>query len=49
MPIRVGAKGRWGIIQPTTDWKIMQTQIKKDQFEVATDLYYVDVSRNAGL
>ena len=45
MPIRVGKAGAWQTIQPTTDWKTMKTPLKKDEFEVATDLYYVNVSR----
>jgi len=43
MPVRVGTKDHWQIIQPTTEWKTMQTPLQKDQFAVATDLYYVDV------
>ena len=45
MPIRVGERGAWQIIQPTTDWKTMTTPLKKDDFEVATDLYYVNVTK----
>ena len=32
------------MIQPTTDWKTMPNKLGKDTFEVATDLYYVNVS-----
>lgn len=46
MPVRVGRKNQWQTIQPTTAWKIMKTPIKKDVFEVATDLYYVQVSKS---
>jgi aminopeptidase N len=45
MPIRVGTRGSWQIIQPTTAWKSMPTLLKKDAFEVATELYYVNVTR----
>ena len=45
MPVRVGTKDHWQMIQPTTDWQTMKTPLKKDQFEVATDLYYVNVSK----
>jgi aminopeptidase N len=45
MPVRVGRKDHWQIIQPTTEWKTMKTPLTKDDFEVATDLYYVDVSK----
>ena len=45
MPVRVGTKDHWQIVQPTAEWKTMSTPLKKDQFEVATDLYYVSVSK----
>jgi aminopeptidase N len=45
MPIRVGTADSWQIIQPTTDWKVMKTSLNKDTFEVATDLYFVNVSK----
>jgi len=45
MPIRVGATDRWQIVEPTSEWKTMKTALPKDQFEVATDLYYVNVTR----
>ena len=47
MPVRVGSKDNWQVIQPTTDWQDMKTSLKKDQFEVATDLYYVGVSKTS--
>jgi aminopeptidase N len=45
MPIRVGTKGRWSIIEPTSEWKTMKTPLTAETFEVATDLYYVNVRR----
>src|SRR5271170_4490635 len=45
MPIRVGKKTDWQIIQPTTYWQTMKTPLKKNEFDVATDLYFVTVSR----
>jgi aminopeptidase N len=45
MPIRVGKRDNWQIIHPTTQWNTMSTAQKKDDFEVATDLYYVNVSK----
>lgn len=49
MPVRVGSSAtpedRWQIIHPTTEWQTMKTPLTKDQFGVATDLYYVDVSK----
>lgn len=46
MPVRVGSKDHWQIIQATTEWKVMKTPLKKDDFGVATDLYYVAVSKS---
>lgn len=44
MPIRVGRSDDWQIVQPTTtEWKVLSTPLKKADFEVATDLYYVNV------
>ena len=45
MPIRVGERGKWIVIRPTTDWALMKTPLQKGTFEVATDLYYVNVAR----
>jgi hypothetical protein len=43
----VGSRKNWQVIRPTTDWQDMKTMLEKDQFEVATDLYYVAVSKTA--
>jgi aminopeptidase N len=45
MPVRIGARGMWQVIEPTTDWKRMPTLLTKEQVEVATDLYYVNVTK----
>jgi len=45
MPVRVGIADHWQIIQPTTNWQQMKTPLKKADFAVATDLYYVAVSK----
>jgi aminopeptidase N len=45
MPIRVGLKEHWQVIHPTTEWQTMKTPLTNSQFQVATDLYYVNVSR----
>jgi len=45
MPVRVGEPGHWQLIHPTTTWQTMQTPMSKDAFQVATDLYYVDVNK----
>jgi aminopeptidase N len=45
MPVRVGVKDHWQIIRPTTEWQLMKSGLKKEEFEVATDLYYVEVKK----
>lgn len=45
MPIKVGKKDTWQIIKPRTEWQTMPTSLSKDEFDVATDLYYVNVSK----
>ena len=45
MPVRVGKKDHWQIIEPTNEWRTMDCRLPKDEFEVATDLYYVDVRK----
>ena len=45
MPVKVGLKDKWQIIQPTTEWKTMKTSVKKDEFAVATELYFINVSK----
>jgi aminopeptidase N len=45
MPIRVGRREHWQVIQPTTDWATMKTTVPKAEFDVATDLYYVEVRK----
>ncbi|OFW42551.1 MAG: peptidase M1 [Acidobacteria bacterium RIFCSPLOWO2_12_FULL_67_14b] len=43
MPVRVGSKGSWQVIQPTTDWKTIPNAEGRS-LQVATDLYYVNVA-----
>jgi aminopeptidase N len=45
MPVRVGLKEHWEIIHPTTEWQTRKTPLTSEQFAVATDLYYINVSR----
>jgi hypothetical protein len=45
MPVRVGQKAQWQVIHPTTDWQTMKTPLTKEQFDVATDLYYINVEK----
>jgi aminopeptidase N len=46
MPVKVGRGPDWRLIRPTTEWQTLKTGLKKEEFEVATDLYYIDVIRN---
>jgi aminopeptidase N len=45
MPVRVGSPDHWETIHPTTDWQTIQTTLTKDQFDAATDLYYINVTK----
>jgi aminopeptidase N len=45
MPIRVGRPDAWQVVTPTTEWTIMPWTMTRNDFEVATDLYYVYVDR----
>ncbi|HEX3915078.1 MAG TPA: M1 family metallopeptidase [Steroidobacteraceae bacterium] len=45
MPVRVGRENQWQLIHPTTSWQSMRTGIGKDDFEAATDFYYINVSK----
>jgi aminopeptidase N len=45
MPVRVGVRGKWQTITPTTDWQVMPLTSTPEQFEVATELYFVNVAR----
>ncbi|MGA2585525.1 MAG: M1 family metallopeptidase [Candidatus Aminicenantales bacterium] len=43
MPVKVGRRDHWQLIQPTTEWTTMKSGVKKDDFKVATDLYFINV------
>jgi hypothetical protein len=45
MPVRVGKKGAWQIIKPAAEWQTLAITVPQPEFEVATDLYYVNVTR----
>jgi aminopeptidase N len=45
MPVRVGKPGEWTVIQPTTEWQQMTTTLTKEDFAVATDWYYINVTK----
>jgi len=35
----------WQVIGPPTKWQGIETKPTKNDFQVATDLYYVDVNK----
>jgi aminopeptidase N len=45
MPVRVGLKEHRQVIHPTTEWQTMKTPLTREEFSVATDLYYINVSK----
>jgi aminopeptidase N len=46
MPVKVGEAGKWQVVKPTAEWQTMKTGLSKDAFQVATDLYYVEVKKS---
>ena len=49
MPVKVGDPAHWQTITPTVDWQTMPAALTEDQFRnqfaVATDLYYIHVEK----
>jgi aminopeptidase N len=45
MPVKVGDPAHWQTIHPTTKWQVMNTPLGPDDFKVATDLFYINVSK----
>lgn len=45
MPVRVGTPDKWHVVTPTAEWQVLKSPLGKDKFQVATDLYYVAVSK----
>ena len=45
MPVRAGARDHWQLLQPTVEWQTLKTTLKKEEFEVATDLYFINVTK----
>ncbi|HEY3884894.1 MAG TPA: hypothetical protein VGL62_06790 [Vicinamibacterales bacterium] len=45
MPIRVGDPAHWQMIHPSAAWQTRPTLLDHDHFQVATDLYYVNVEK----
>jgi len=45
MPVKAGRKDRWQLLKPTTEWQTMKTDLKKDEFEVDVEHFYIDVNK----
>lgn len=45
MPVLVGRQGAWVRIEPRAEWQTLATPLGRDAFEVATDLFYVNVEK----
>jgi aminopeptidase N len=43
MPVLAGAPGRMTLLHPTTAWQVTTSAVTREEFEVATDRYYVNV------
>jgi aminopeptidase N len=46
MPVKVGTKEHWQVIRPTVEWQTMKTPLKRDEFQAATDLYFIEVNKS---
>lgn len=46
MPVKVGKRGAWQVVTPTAEWQTLPTSLPEGEFDVATDEYYVNVSRH---
>jgi len=45
MPVRVRQNGQSKMIDATLQWQTMKTTVSKDQFEVVTDEFFIEVSK----
>ena len=46
MPIKVEIAGKWQVIQPTTEWQQLKSSVSKNDFNVPTDLFFVEVRKS---
>jgi aminopeptidase N len=44
MPVKIGAAGTWTTIEPTTSWRVMASPLRKQDVQVQTDRYYINVA-----
>ena len=45
MPVKAGDPTHWQTLHPATTWQTLQTPLTQEQFQVATDLFYINVSK----
>ena len=45
MPVKAGDPAHWQTLHPTQQWQILKTPLTSDQFQIATDLFYINVSK----
>ncbi len=45
MPVKAGRPSAWQTLRPTTEWQTMKTDLRKDDFAVDTDHYFIEVNR----
>ncbi len=45
MPIKAGDPAHYQTLHPTTTWQTLPTTLTPEQFKVATDLFYINVSK----
>ena len=45
MPVQAGDPAHWQTLHPTLQWQTLSTPLTRDQFQVATDRYFVEVSK----
>ena len=46
MPVEAGDPAHWQLLHPTQQWQVLRTPLTREQFQVATGLYFVNVSKN---
>ena len=46
MPIQAGDPTHFQILHPNTEWQSLETPLTRDEFMVATNRFYVNVSKN---
>ena len=45
MPVAAGDPQHWSTLHPTASWQTLKTPLSREDFQVATDLFYIKVSK----